>query len=102
MVAVMAGAPAEPGRRHECELMLGWGPGRKVPARAPQPEVSRSRLKALLLDLSLASNRRIDRELADVDDAGFRAHGCSGRGDGEDILRPIRIHPALASTPLVP
>ncbi|KAJ1113569.1 hypothetical protein NDU88_001811 [Pleurodeles waltl] len=43
MVAVMAGAPDEPGRQHECGRMLGWGPGRKVPARAPQPEVSRSR-----------------------------------------------------------
>ncbi|KAJ1123545.1 hypothetical protein NDU88_002014 [Pleurodeles waltl] len=38
MVAVMEGAPAEPGRRHGCERMLRWGPGGKVPARAPQPE----------------------------------------------------------------
>ncbi|KAJ1201619.1 hypothetical protein NDU88_005425 [Pleurodeles waltl] len=33
-----AGAPAVPGRRHECGRVQGWGPSRKIPARAPPAE----------------------------------------------------------------
>ncbi|KAJ1173130.1 hypothetical protein NDU88_004971 [Pleurodeles waltl] len=36
-----AGAPAVPGRRHECGRVQGWGPSRKIPARAPPAEGSR-------------------------------------------------------------
>ncbi|KAJ1127236.1 hypothetical protein NDU88_005639 [Pleurodeles waltl] len=36
-----AGAPAEPGRRHECGRVQGWSPSRKIPARAPPAEASR-------------------------------------------------------------
>ncbi|KAJ1142598.1 hypothetical protein NDU88_008912 [Pleurodeles waltl] len=41
MIAVMAGAPAEPGRRHECGRVQWWSPSRKIPARAPPAEASR-------------------------------------------------------------
>ncbi|KAJ1137724.1 hypothetical protein NDU88_004122 [Pleurodeles waltl] len=36
-----AGAPAVLGRRHECGRVQGWGPSRKIPARAPPAEGSR-------------------------------------------------------------
>ncbi|KAJ1177346.1 hypothetical protein NDU88_002605 [Pleurodeles waltl] len=36
-----AGAPAVPGRRHECGRVQGWCPSRKIPARAPPAEGSR-------------------------------------------------------------
>ncbi|KAJ1193709.1 hypothetical protein NDU88_003005 [Pleurodeles waltl] len=36
-----AGALAVPGRRHECGRVQGWGPSRKIPARAPPAEGSR-------------------------------------------------------------
>ncbi|KAJ1138210.1 hypothetical protein NDU88_004601 [Pleurodeles waltl] len=42
VVAIITVAPAEPGRRHGCVRVLGWGPGRKSPARASQPEALRS------------------------------------------------------------
>ncbi|KAJ1141643.1 hypothetical protein NDU88_007971 [Pleurodeles waltl] len=42
MIAVMAGAPAKPGRRHECDrrsletrAFRWWRSGRNLPARAP-------------------------------------------------------------------
>ncbi|KAJ1118578.1 hypothetical protein NDU88_006769 [Pleurodeles waltl] len=39
--AAPAGAPAVLGRRHECGRVQGWGPSRKIPARAPPAEGSR-------------------------------------------------------------
>ncbi|KAJ1180132.1 hypothetical protein NDU88_005356 [Pleurodeles waltl] len=39
--AAPAGALAVPGRRHECGRVQGWGPSRKIPARAPPAEGSR-------------------------------------------------------------
>ncbi|KAJ1133138.1 hypothetical protein NDU88_011435 [Pleurodeles waltl] len=38
--AAPAGAPAVLGRRHECGRVQGWGPSRKIPARAPPAEGS--------------------------------------------------------------
>ncbi|KAJ1119410.1 hypothetical protein NDU88_007596 [Pleurodeles waltl] len=37
----LAGAPAEPGRRHECGRVQWWSLSRKIPARAPPAEASR-------------------------------------------------------------